>query len=142
MPDSNYVLREDFDKAEKRLLEEMKENRARITENSEAIVKLETLYGTLVKLPDTIDSLKETVIGINTNLQSMNTRMEQIQETISATKSSIKEIKDDNKAQDEHINKIDDKGKVDWIDFVTNNFWKVLLAVGILYMMIKDMLAI
>lgn len=137
-----YLTREEFDKAEKRLSDEIHENRARIADNSEAIVKLETLYGTLVKLPDTIDSLKETVIGINTNLRAMNDKICQIQDSVSGQKMKIKEIQNDNHNQDEKINLIDNKGKIDWITFVTDNFWKVLLAGGILYMMIKDMLPV
>ncbi len=141
MPDSNFVLREDFDKESQRLSEEIKENRARITCNSEAIVKLETLYGTLVKLPETIDQLKETVVGINVNLQAMNDRIIQTQELVLNQKQAIDDIRMDNRKQDETINRVDSKGKVDWIDFITNNFWKVFLAVGIIYMMVKDMLA-
>lgn len=137
-----YLTREEFYKAEARLSEEIHENRARIADNSEAIVKLETLYGTLVKLPDTIDSLKETVIGINTNLQAMNDKICQIQDSVSGQKMMIREIQGENHSQDEKIEKIDNKGKVDWIEFITDNFWKVLLAVGIIYMMIKDMLPV
>lgn len=142
MPDANYVLREDLANVERRLSEEIHENRATIMNNSEAIVKLETLYGTLVKLPDTIDSLKETVIGINTNLQAMNDKIGQIQSSFIAHKEEIKELKDDNKKQDEQIERVDSKGKVDWIDFITDNFWKVILAVGILYLMVKDTLSL
>lgn len=142
MPDANYVLREDLTNVERRLSEEIHENRATIMNNSEAIVKLETLYGTLVKLPDTIDSLKETVIGINTNLQAMNDKIGQIQSSFIAHKEEIKEIKSDNKKQDELIERVDRKGKVDWIDFITDNFWKVILAVGILYLMVKDTLSL
>lgn len=141
MPDSNFVLREDFDKENQRLSEEIKENRARIACNSEAIVKLETLYGTLVKLPDTIDQLKETVVGINANLTAMNDRIIQTQELVLNQKQAIDDIRMDNRKQDETINRVDSKGKVDWIEFITNNFWKVFLAVGIIYMMVKDMLA-
>lgn len=141
MPDSNSVFREDLDKVERRLSEEIHENRSRIADNSEAIVKLETLYGTLVKLPETIDSLKETCIGIQANLQAMNDKFNQTQDIFSQQQAKINELQNDNKKQDENIERVNNKSKVDWIDFVTNNFWKVLLAVGILYMMVKDMIS-
>lgn len=141
MPDSNSVLREDLDKLERRLSDEIHENRSRISDNSEAIVKLETLYGTLVKLPETIDSLKETCIGIQANLQAMNDKFNQTQDIFAQQQAKINELQNDNKKQDENIERVNNKSKVDWIDFVTNNFWKVLLAVGILYMMVKDMIS-
>lgn len=140
MPDSNNVLREDLDKVERRLSEEIHENRARIAGNSEAIVKLETLYGTLVKLPETIDSLKETCIGIQANLQAMNDKFNQTQEIFSQQQMKINELQNDNKKQDENIERVDNKGKIDWVEFVTSNFWKIIISVGVLYMMVKDMI--
>lgn len=140
MPDSNNVLREDLDKVDRRLSEEIHENRARIAGNSEAIVKLETLYGTLVKLPETIDSLKETCIGIQANLQAMNDKFNQTQEIFSQQQMKINELQNDNKKQDENIERVDNKGKIDWVEFVTSNFWKIIISVGVLYMMVKDMI--
>lgn len=140
MPDSNNVLREDLDKVDRRLSEEIHECRARISDNSEAIVKLETLYGTLVKLPETIDSLKETCIGIQANLQAMNDKFNQTQEIFSQQQMKINELQNDNKKQDENIERVDNKGKIDWVEFVTSNFWKIIISVGVLYMMVKDMI--
>lgn len=143
MPDSNnHVLHDELDRLELRLSEDIREIRTKINENGEAIVKLETLYGTLVKLPDTIESLKDTVVGINNNLQAMNNRMEQIQQSVTGQKETITNLQQDNKAQNEQIDRLDKKGKVDWIDFITENFWKIMLAAGALYVIIKDIVVI
>lgn len=134
MPDSsNQGLHEEMERLESRLSEDIREIRMKLNDNGEAIVKLETLYGTLVKLPDTIDSLKETVVGINTNLTALNDNIESIQRDMIG-------LRNDNKGQDEQIEKLNKKGTVNWIDFITDNFWKIWIPVGIIYLILKDML--
>lgn len=59
MSEPTYITQEMLDHVDNRLTAEIKDNTEKIQQNSEAIVKLETLYGTLVKLPDAIASLEK-----------------------------------------------------------------------------------
>lgn len=126
MADPTYVTKDGLDRVDNRLTAEIKENAKHIKQNSEAIVKLETLYGTLVKLPDAIASLEKTVVGVNHNLESMNTRINQINASVQEQRNSLEKLHEENVAQNKEIAKVDNKSKIDWANFVTGNFWNIL----------------
>lgn len=126
MSEPTYVTKEGLDRVDNRLSAEIKENARHIKQNSEAIVKLETLYGTLVKLPDAIASLEKTVVSVNHNLESMSTRINQVNESVIEQKSSLEKLREENVAQNKEIAKVDNKSKIDWANFVTGNFWSIL----------------
>lgn len=126
MSEPTYVTKEGLDRVDNRLSAEIKENERQIKQNSEAIVKLETLYGTLVKLPDAIASLEKTVVGVNHNLESMSNRINQINDSVVEQKGSLEKLREENAVQNKEIEKVDNKSKVDWANFVTGNFWNIL----------------
>lgn len=130
MAEVSYVTKEGLDRVDARLTAGIKENAQHIKQNSEAIVKLETLYGTLVKLPDAIAALEKTVVSVNHNLESMNVRINQVNDSITEQKNSIKELRAENQEQNRTINEVDSKSKVDWAKAITQNFWKVIIAVA------------
>lgn len=126
MSEPTYITQEMLDHVDNRLTAEIKDNTEKIQQNSEAIVKLETLYGTLVKLPDAIASLEKTVVGVNHNLETMNTRIDQINASVQEQRDSLKQLHNENALQDKEIEKVDNKSKIDWASFVTGNFWNIL----------------
>lgn len=132
MSEPTYVTKEGLDRVDGRLSAEIKENARHIKQNSEAIVKLETLYGTLVKLPDAIASLEKTVVGVNHNLESMSTRINQINDSVIEQKGSLEKLREENVAQNKEIAKVDNKSKIDWASFVTGNFWNILAKVVVI----------
>lgn len=129
MSEPTYITQEMLDHVDNRLTAEIKDNTEKIQQNSEAIVKLETLYGTLVKLPDAIASLEKTVVGVNHNLETMNTRIDQINASVQEQRDSLKQLHNENALQDKEIEKVDNKSKIDWASFVTGNFWNILFKV-------------
>lgn len=129
MSEPTYVTKEGLDRVDTRLSAEIKENARHIKQNSESIVKLETLYGTLVKLPDAIASLEKTVVSVNHNLESMSTRINQVNESVIEQKSSLEKLREENVAQNKEIAKVDNKSKIDWANFVTGNFWSLLAKI-------------
>lgn len=129
MSEPTYVTKEGLDRVDNRLSTEIKENARHIKQNSESIVKLETLYGTLVKLPDAIASLEKTVVSVNHNLESMSTRINQVNESVIEQKSSLEKLREENIAQNQEIAKVDNKSKIDWANFVTGNFWSLLAKI-------------
>lgn len=126
MAEPSYVTQEMLDHVDNRLTAEIKENTDKIQQNSESIVKLETLYGTLVKLPDAIASLEKTVVGVNHNLETMNDRINQINSSVQEQRDSLDKLHEENMAQNQEIAKVDNKSKVDWAEFFTGNFWNIL----------------
>lgn len=129
MPEPVYVTKEGLDRVDTRLTAEIKENSRHIKQNSEAIVKLETLYGTLVKLPDAIASLEKTVVGVNHNLETMSIRIDQINSSVQEQRNSMEKLHEENVAQNKEIEKVDNKSKVDWASFISGNFWNILVKV-------------
>lgn len=126
MAESDSVSKEGVNRIEARLSAEIKELNTHVKQNSLAIAKLETLYSTLVKLPDAIAALEKTVVGVNHNLESMNIRIGQINENVEIQKASIKALHEENQRQNENIAEVDNKSKVDWARFLTGNFWSLL----------------
>lgn len=130
MAEVTYVTKDGLDRVDARLTAEIKENKQHIKENSEAIVKLETLYGTLVKLPDAISALEKTVVSVNYNLETMSTRIGLMNESITEQRNSIKDLRAENQKQNETIHEVDNKSKIDWSKAITANFWKIILAIA------------
>lgn len=134
MPNSEYdILRVEFQQMEERLSSDIKENRRNIQANSENISELKVLYKTLSDLPETMSSLDKTIVKVCD-------RLDNIDENMKAMNESIQNAMSHNKKQDKEIQRIDEKSKVDWASFVTENFWKVLLGIGVVYYIVRDMI--
>lgn len=140
MADVIHVTLDEFNKFEKRIDNEIRNNREDINFNRNSITKLETLYNTLSKLPSAIESLEKTVVSVNMSLESMNTRIGGIQETISRQRDSINRLKEDNQKQDEYMESIDSKSKIDWAVFITKNFWAIIASCGFIYFLFRNFL--
>lgn len=141
MPETEYATKQGLNRVEEHLTKEIEANRATIQKNCESIIELKVLYKSLMTLPETIASLDKTVLGVNQNLEALNSKVDDIQDKIIRQKTSIKDLREENKQQNEQIAKIDGKGKIDWIEAVTKNFWKVLVAIGAVYYLGKDILS-
>lgn len=112
----------------------------RLTNVDKSIAKLETLYNSLEGLPTTITNLDKTITVIGSKLESMDRNISDMKQSISNQEFTIQSIQKENTSQNESIGKIQNKTKVDWADFITQNFWKVLGIGGILYVAIRFIL--
>ena len=128
---SEPVTKEALDRVDNRLSNAIEENSRRIQKNCEQIIKLETLYGTLVKLPDTISSLEKTLLQVSHTMDTMGERISQINGNIQEQRDAIKELREENKKQDEDIESVDNKSKIDWASFITGNFWNILFKAAV-----------
>lgn len=126
---SEPVTKEALDRVDNRLTNAIEENSRRIQKNCEQIIKLETLYGTLVKLPDTISSLEKTLLQVSHTMDKMGERITQINGNIQEQRDAIKELREENKKQDGDIAKVDNKSKFDWATFLTGKFGDILVKV-------------
>lgn len=133
MPDNTYVLREELQNMEERLSADIKENREKIQKNSEEISELKVLYGTLSDLPGTMAALDKTMDKVCNRLDNVDNNLKAMNEAISSMLSH-------NKNQDDEIHRIDEKSKIDWAKAITENFWKIMLAFGVVYYIVKDII--
>lgn len=113
----------------------------RLTEIDKSISKLETLYNSLEGLPGTITNLDKTITIIGGKLESMDKNISEMSASISNQSYVIQRLQEENSNQNDHIHKIDSKSKIDWADFVTQNFWKIFLIFGVGYVIIKQLIS-
>lgn len=135
-----FASKYDLNNVDHRLSEEIRENREIIDEHSKEIARLEAVYKSLEGLPDTIANLDKTIAIIGNNLESMDRNLADVKESVSFQEQAIKDLKGENRTQNENIERIDNKSKIDWAEFVTKNFWKILCILGIGYAIIKSIL--
>ncbi len=135
--DSEFATKFDLNAVDKRLTSEIKENREYIDAHSQKIARLEAVYQSLENLPLTITNLDKTITVISGKLESMDRNIEEVKESVAEQGQIIKEVKSENSAQSENIRKIDNKSKIDWAVFITNNFWKILSVCGIIYIVVR-----
>ena len=112
----------------------------RMTEVDKKITKLETLYNSLEGLPGTITNLDKTITIIGSQLESMGKNITDVKESVTEQKYVIQRIQEENRSQNENIDKIDNKSKIDWQRYITENFWKIILAIGAGYAIIKGII--
>lgn len=115
----------------KELMEEMDKIYVRLNKHSEQIVVLETLVDNMKDLPDTIASLDKTMALMNQNLENLNTKVDSV-----VTKA--KELNIHNDEQDKEITAINDKSKVDILDFLKENWWKICVSAAAVLALLKS----
>lgn len=112
----------------------------KIEEIGKKVARLETMYDSLEGLPSTISNLDKTITIIGNKLESMDQNLRDMKESVTEQKYAIRSIQEENKSQNESINKIDNKSKIDWQHYITQNFWKIILIVGVGYVMIERLI--
>lgn len=134
MPENSgiYALKEDLHQMEERLAADIKGNRDKIQKNSEEISELKVLYSTLADLPKTMAAFDKTMDKVCNRLDNMDNNLKAMNEAIAS-------VLEENKSQNSEIHRIDEKSKVDWSKAITDNFWKLVLVLGVIYYVVKDM---
>lgn len=130
----DFAKREDLYQLDERLSAEIRANRDRINTNTEDISELKAMYLSVAELPKTINSLEKTIISVCNSLENIDKNMKHIDE-------AIVEIRKENHTQNQRISEVDNKSKVDWAKFITENFWKILVLAGGIYYVAKDLLS-
>lgn len=138
--ENDIATRYDLNALDTRLTSDIKENREYIDMHSQKIAKLEAVYQSLENLPFTITNLDKTITIISGKLESMDKNIEEVKESVEEQGQIIKDVKSENMKQNENIARVDNKSKIDWAVFLTNNFWKVLGVCGVLYIAIKTII--
>jgi chromosome segregation ATPase len=101
------------------------DDRITITEKNFAIFDIE-YRNAIVKLPETLESLKNTMV-------EMQVKLNQNCEQINSLEKKINDITDDIEGVKKEVDIVDEKSKIDFLDVIKNNIWKILTGVAILY---------
>ena len=135
-----YATKQDLNSVDKRLSRELQDNRDNIREHTREIARLDAVYKHLEGLPLTITNLDKTITIISGNLESMGRNLTDVKASVQEQGQAIKEIKAENSKQTNEIEKIDNKSKIDIMEFIKDNFWKVLSALAVGYALIEIVL--
>lgn len=139
MPDE-FATKYDLNRTDKRISNEIREVRNIVDEHTQEISRLKVLYKTLEDLPRTFHSLDKTLTVVCSNLESIQGQMIEIKSSVDEQSRAIKNLQKSDNKQDEEIRRVDNKSKVDWIQMITQNFWKILATFGTIYVVIYNFL--
>lgn len=135
-----YATKYDLNRLDKRLTNEIDENRKEISRYSNEITRLQAMYKTLEELPGTFHKLDKTLTLVGANMESLERKMTDLQESVNNQNQAIMALQKNDDEQDSEIRRVDNKGKVDWIEAITKNFWKILATLGTVYAIVYSIL--
>lgn len=99
----------------------------KLNKHDQRITILETLVGNLKELPSAINNLEKTMVLMQRNLEILNVNVDSVVK-------KINESDKQNRKQDARIFELDNKSKIDILDFLKQNWWKICFGVAsILY---------
>lgn len=73
-----------------------------------------------------LDKLDSTMAKVMATMNDMSMNMIKMQEGINSMGNSIKESDKSIKSLYDKVDKIEEKSKIDWQDWVTKNWWKII----------------
>lgn len=139
MGDTSFATKYELNQLDKRLSGETKTNRENIAKHDAEIARLTVLYESLKDLPKTMHNLDKTITTIGENLRSIQSNMIGLRQDVNEQNIAISKLKESDSEQDDRIDKVDGKGKIDLVDSLTKNFWKILALFGTVYYVLNDL---
>lgn len=107
---------------------------SKLNRHDREISILQTVVENFKDLPSAINSLEKTMALMGQNLENLNKKVDTILE--GADSKSEREREKD-KEQDEKIRALDDKSKVDIVLFLKNNWWKIVMTIAVLLVLVE-----
>lgn len=107
---------------------------SKLNRHDREISVLQTVVENFKDLPSAINNLEKTMALMGQNLENLNKKVDTILE--GADSKSEREREKD-KEQDEKIRALDDKSKVDIVLFLKNNWWKIVMTIAVLLVLVE-----
>lgn len=98
----------------------VEKNTQDISEVKSDVTKIFTMFENFKDLPATMNRLDKTLVGIQGQLSSMNEKINTQGDEIRAQK---------------------ERGTIDWVDWVSRNWWGIVFAAATIFLIIKDYIA-
>ncbi len=102
------------------------------------VSSLKTLYATMSKLPETIQSLDKNMALMEQSISSINKEFQKLSEDRAREKIAQTEA---DKKQNKRIAEIDDKSKVDLMQWVRGKWFSIVELIAIVILFLKDYIA-
>ena len=120
MDEQSFVTRVELESAinrvEDRMTNRMAKTECDVSEHGKTIARIETMLANLEDMPSILNSLNLTLVRLDGRLCNVE--------------EGIKSLKDKTSKQAETIGKIDEKGKIDWIEFIKKNWFAIIMFVA------------
>ena len=107
---------------------------SKLNKHDRQISVLETVVENFKGLPSAINSLEKTMALMGQNLENLNKKVDTILESAD---SKDEHDKEKDKEQDERIRALDDKSKIDILVFLKSNWWKIVMTIAVLLVLVE-----
>jgi uncharacterized coiled-coil protein SlyX len=128
MDEQSFVTRNELESAINRIEDRMNGRVANtereVSEHGKTIARIETMLANLEDLPSILNSLNLTLVRLDGRICNVETGITKLEKR-AACQSGV-------------IEKIDEKGKIDWIEAVKKNWWGIILFIAAIVMLLKS----
>lgn len=128
MDEQSFVTRVELESAinrvEDRMNGRMANTEREVSEHGKTIARIETMLANLEDLPSILNSLNLTLVRLDGRICNVETGITKLEKRAAC--------------QSDVIEKIDEKGKIDWIEAVKKNWWGIILFIAAIVMLLKS----
>jgi len=128
MDEQSFVTRNELESAVNRVEDRMNGRMANtereVSEHGKTIARIETMLANLEDLPSILNSLNLTLVRLDSRICNVETGITNLEKRAAS--------------QGDVIEKIDEKGKIDWIEAVKKNWWGIILFIAAIVMLLKS----
>jgi len=111
-------------RVEDRMNGRMANTEREVSEHGKTIARIETMLANLEDLPSILNSLNLTLVRLDGRICNVETGITKLEKHAAS--------------QGDVIEKIDEKGKIDWIEAVKKNWWGIVLFIAAVVMLLKS----
>lgn len=123
----DYIEREEI----KSIRENITEMKVELSRNSQLT---ETMVNSYNKMSNTMDSVKETMIAMSENMKQNNKVSEELANNVKSLNKKVDTMDDGFKTKfkevDNKINAVNEKSKIDILDWIKNNWFGAIMGIG------------
>lgn len=128
MDEQSFVTRSELENAVTRVEERMASRvcgiELEVKEHGKSIARIETVLESLEPLPSILNSLNITLVRLDSRLCGVE--------------SGIAKLEKHTETQGDSIDRIEEKGKIDWFQTVKTNWWAIILFIAAIVMLLKS----
>lgn len=107
---------------------------SKLNRHDREISVLQTVVENFKDLPTAINKLDKTMALMSQNLELLNQKVDTF---VESKNNEHDQANEKDREQDEKIRELDDKSKVDILVFVKNNWWKIVMTIAVLLVLLE-----
>ena len=146
MEDVKYVTREELDRGltrvEERCESRLSSHDQSIVELTKALGILETHVNSMLGMPQIIQSVEKTLVQMTEQLKQMNEKIGNVEYNLHQQsqkyEAALSKSNDAIKENQESIESVDGKSKIDFLLWMKKNFFNIVLFLAGVYFILKD----